>query len=176
MPISPVEIRHIEFKRRLFGYDRAGVDRALQDVAASFEGVWRERADLADRVDALEDEVARHREMEQLLRSTLVSAERAAQEVKERAQKQADLIVEEAHARARSVHREAIVDKQRLVDEARRIEALLRAALESVGAAVREGEQAEEATQKTAVTPGPTPLPPLRLDEETDPGLRKVAG
>ena len=50
MALTPVEIRHIRLGRGFRGYKRATVDRLLADVAESFEDVWRERADLADKV------------------------------------------------------------------------------------------------------------------------------
>ena len=49
MALTPVEVRHIRLKRGLLGYSRGAVDDALDEVAASFEDVWRERADLADK-------------------------------------------------------------------------------------------------------------------------------
>ena len=54
MALTPVEIRHVHLRRGFRGYRRRAVDALLEDVAASFEHVWRERADLADRVEALE--------------------------------------------------------------------------------------------------------------------------
>jgi len=53
MSYTPVEIRHVKPRRGLFGYNRAPVDRLLEEIAESFEVVWRERADHADRVDLL---------------------------------------------------------------------------------------------------------------------------
>ena len=54
MAMTPVEIRHVQLGRSLRGYRRETVDRLLSEVADSFEDVWRERADLADRVEQLE--------------------------------------------------------------------------------------------------------------------------
>jgi cell division initiation protein len=129
MPITPVEIHHLQLGRRLLGYRRSTVDRYLDEIAASFEVVWRERADLADRVEFLEGEIERHRELEALLRSTLVSAERAAQQQLEGARKQAETILSEAHAEARSIVRRAMNERERLEGEARRAAGLLRSAL-----------------------------------------------
>ena len=83
MPLTPVEIRHIELRRGVFGYKRATVHRVMDDIADSFEAVWRERAELIERVEALETELNRHVELETLLRSTLVSAERAAHDMRD---------------------------------------------------------------------------------------------
>ena len=132
MSLTPVEVRHVRFTRRPFGYRRASVDQALLDVADSFEDVWRSRADLADRVEALEGELVRHKELETLLRTTLVSAERAASELKEQAKREAGRVVEEAHAEARAVLREAAAERERLERESRRIRSLLRSALDTV--------------------------------------------
>ena len=78
MGLTPVEIRHIRLGRGFRGYRRSSVDGVLGEIADSFEDVWRERADLADQVEALEHDLQRHKELEELLRTTLVSAERSA--------------------------------------------------------------------------------------------------
>ena len=133
MALTPVEIMHMTPGKGLFGYKRGQTDRLLSEVAASFEDVWRERADLADKVEQLEADLTRFRELETLLRTTLVSAERASAEMKEQARKEAELIVTEAHAEARSVKRQALADHERLATEARVLRQRLRAALDAVG-------------------------------------------
>jgi cell division initiation protein len=130
MTLTPVEIRHLKPSRALVGgYDRDQVDRLLDEIAASFEDVWRERADLADKVEQLENDLIRYREIEGLLRTTLVSAEKAAGTLKDQARKEADLIIEEARSEARSITRRARADHDRLLDEVRRMRSLLRSAL-----------------------------------------------
>jgi cell division initiation protein len=131
MTITPVELHHIDFKRGLFGYRRGPVDQLIEEIEQSFEEVWRERAEFADRIEHLQSELARHRDLETLLRTTLVSAERSAHEMKAQAKKEADLIVEEAHAEARAATRAAVTERERLITEARKIRALLEAALDA---------------------------------------------
>ena len=101
MALTPVEIRHMTPGRSMFGYNAGATDRLLEEIAASFEDVWRERADLADKVEQLEVDLVRYRELEALLRTTLVSAERASAELKEQARREAELILTEAHAEGR---------------------------------------------------------------------------
>jgi cell division initiation protein len=132
MSLAPAEIRHAELDRGLFGYKRATVDDLLEEIVESFEQVWRERADLADKVEHLEAEIVRFRELESLLRTTLVSAERASHELRDQARKEAELIVAEAQNEARSVVRDARAELERLVAESNRIKGMLRAALETV--------------------------------------------
>jgi len=143
MALTPVEIRHMTPGTGLFGYKRAAMDRLLDEIAASFEDVWRERADLADKIEQLETDLVRYRELEALLRTTLVSAERASAELKEQARREADLILGEAHAEARAVQRTARTENERLTTESRRLRAQLRAAL----AAIEEVEDAWPAVE-----------------------------
>ena len=152
MQLTPVEVRHLELRRGLFGYRRSTVDRAIEEVADSFEAVWRERAELGERVHTLEGEVARHVELETLLRSTLVSAERASQDMKEQARREADVIVQEASAEARALIRDAIAEKDQLLTESRRIRTMLRAALEVTSEDDAEGEHAGESESPMETT------------------------
>jgi cell division initiation protein len=132
MALTPVEIRHLSFGTGFMGYNRAQTDRLLEEIAASFEDVWRERADLADKVEQLEDDLVRYRELEGLLRATLVSAERAATEVKDQARREAELMLEEARAEVRALQRAAVAENDHLVSESRKLRAQLRAALETI--------------------------------------------
>lgn len=155
MSMTPVELRHVSFGRRLLGYAPAAVDRALVETVDGFEQVWRERGELADRVEHLEGELVRYRELEALLRATLVSAEGASHEMKAQAKREAELIVGEAHAEARSIMHAARAEHERLGAEARRIRTLLRGALETVEeappAALEEGwPEAGRAEQREA--------------------------
>jgi cell division initiation protein len=132
MALTPVELRHARFGRAFIGYRRREVDKLLVDTIESFEDVWRSRADLADKVEQLEGDLVRFRELESLLRQTLVSAERASHELRDGAKREAQLIVGEAHAAARAVTRDAQSELQRLEREAARVRALLRGALETL--------------------------------------------
>jgi cell division initiation protein len=143
MAFTPVELRHVSFKRALLGYQRGSVDEAIEEVADSFETVWRERADFADRIEQLEADLKRHRELESLLRSTLTTAEQAAHELRDQARREAALVLEEAHAEARRITRDAIAERERLGAEMHRIKALLGAALDAVDDA--DGEVQAEA-------------------------------
>ena len=171
MPLTPVEIRHVDMKRSWFrGYRRKPVDHLLDEIADSFEEVWRERADLSDRLEEVEIEASKHRELEALLRSTLVSAERAAQDMKEQARRESDLIVQEAHAESRRVTREAAAERRRLEDDIVKIRAQLRASFETLGEDWSAEKPQAESQADSAVT-RPTPM-----GEITEGGIRKVAG
>jgi cell division initiation protein len=146
MALTPVEIRHITLTRSLFGYSRSVVDKLLEDIVDSFEQVWRERADLADKIERVEEDLVRYRELETLLRTTLVSAERASQDLKESARRETEVMLDEAHAEARRIRREAVADLEHMRTESRRIRSLLNAALATFG----DDHEAEEEKAKAA--------------------------
>ena len=149
MALTPVEIRHITVGRSFFGYSRADVDKLLDDIVESFEDVWRDRADVKDKVEHLEQDLVRHRELESLLRTTLVSAERASQELKEQAKRESDLVITEAHAEARRITREAAAELELLRREAQRVRSLLEAALGTIREGGTGGD--EDAARKAEV-------------------------
>jgi cell division initiation protein len=142
MAYTPVELRHVNFKRGVFGYRRASVDQTIAEVVDSFEVVWRERADNADRIEQLEADLVRHRDLESLLRSTLTTAEQAAHELKDQARREATLVLEEAHAEARRITHGALAERERLRTETHRVKALLGAALDAVEDA--DGDEGDE--------------------------------
>ena len=126
MALTPVEIRHLRPPRSLLGgYRRDPTERLFDEIVASFEDVWRERADLADKVEQLEADLVRFRELERLLRTTLVSAEQASEQLKEQARREAELILGEAQAAAREIQRRAVIDNERVVTATRRLRAQL---------------------------------------------------
>jgi len=127
-------------KTLLGGYRRDPTERMFEEIVGSFEDVWRERADLADKVEQLQTDLARFRELESVLRTTLVSAEKTSEQLKEQARREAELILTEAQAAAREIQRRAVIDNDRLVTATRRLRAQLTEA-----AAVLDDSSAEDA-------------------------------
>ena len=150
MTYTPVELRHVRVGRSLFGYNRAAVEQVIEEVAQSFEATWRERGELADKVEQLEKQLTEHKQREELLTHTLVAAEQAASDVRDRARREADAIIAEAHNEARALGRSAHAKREQLLAEAQRIEAMLRAAL---------GVIEEGTTRMAPTTLAATPVP-----------------
>jgi cell division initiation protein len=145
MGLTPVEIRHVKLGKGFWGYSRDTTDRLLEEIVISFEEVWRERADLEDKLERLESEIARYLDLETLLRKTLVSAERSAQELKDQALREAGVLLSEAHAEARLIKQRAFAEREHLRGEASRIKSLLRSALAMVDEQNGDDEAAEAA-------------------------------
>jgi len=100
MRISPMDMRAQRFRSAMRGYDRTEVVAFLTEAADDYEHAMREidrlRADLM-RMEAL---LGEHRERENNLRDTLLTAQRVVDELKENAQTEAKLVIREAQGRA----------------------------------------------------------------------------
>jgi cell division initiation protein len=133
MPITPSELRSVQIRLALRGYDREAADRLLGEVADSYDAIVAERDRLAQRVEQLEAEVDKLRELkdlETILRSAL---ERSGAEIKENATRQAELVVREAADEARSLTSTAKAEREALDREVHRVRTILRQALDLVG-------------------------------------------
>jgi len=94
--LTPLEIQKHRFSRKWKGLDPTEVGAFLDIAAEGMEDLAREKASLESRIRALEEENAEHRDRERILKETLVSAQRASEDIRAAAQAQAELIVKEA--------------------------------------------------------------------------------
>jgi len=119
MKISPMEIQRQTFSKRLRGYDAEEVRTYLNLVAEELQQFQREQAALQQEAQFLRSIVDEHRQREEILKNTLLTAQRLSEEIKETARKQgemtvkeaelqADKLVELAQGRAKSIERETI--------------------------------------------------------------------
>jgi cell division initiation protein len=163
MALTPVEIRHIRLRKALFGYQTRQTDELLADIVDSFEDVWRDRADLSDKIEQLGAELVRYRELEQLLRTTLVSAERASQQMTDQTRRETESVLDEARAEAREILREATAERERLNAEINRIRAQLAAVLATIGGELPTGERSsKESTLETPPAQQPAAPAPVQ--------------
>jgi cell division initiation protein len=112
MKLTPLDIRHKDFKRGMRGYVDTEVDEFLDEIADEFERLFKENIEMSERCEALQEKIDHYRTLEETLQKTLVSAQRSAEELKVNAQKEAQLILHEAELKARQMVNESYADKQ----------------------------------------------------------------
>ena len=94
--MTPLEVQKHEFPTRWRGYDPVEVESYLSLVAEEMVDLARSNSELETRVRLLQEENSEHRERERILKETLLAAQRASDDIRSSAQKQAELIVQEA--------------------------------------------------------------------------------
>lgn len=110
MKLTPLDIQQMAFRVRFRGYDRAEVDRFLEDLSMTVETQNREMTMLRDKLAATEAHLAELKKTESTLSHTLVSTQALAEELKQIAQRDAELIMKEAELKAAELLREARSD------------------------------------------------------------------
>ncbi|MGB0647368.1 MAG: DivIVA domain-containing protein [Bradymonadia bacterium] len=119
MKITPIEIERHQFQRVFRGCDPVEVKAFLSQVARQIEDLVRENQVLKETHVRLNDELSELRGHEAQLRNALASAGRVTDEMKEAAQKEAQLITAEATLEAEKIVANARSDLSRLTEENR---------------------------------------------------------
>ncbi len=114
MKLTPLDIRHKEFRRAVRGYSDEDVDVFLDEVADEFERVFQQNVELQDRLERLEQQVQQYESLRETLQNTLVSAQQQADETKANAHKEAELILKDAELKGRDLVNQSYTDKQKV--------------------------------------------------------------
>ena len=101
MELTPLDIRNQTFHKKSFsGYDPDEVKAFLETTATAFENMFRDRTNLTERLKVAEERVNYYRQIEKTIQEAVVTMQRTINEVKASAEKEAEIIVAEAKARA----------------------------------------------------------------------------
>jgi cell division initiation protein len=121
MNVSPLDLRQQRFHSRFRGFDRIEVTSFLAAVADDYEEALRETDRLRQDLARLEAVLAEHRQHEQNLRSTLMTAQQLSENLKGTSEKEAERIIREAESRS-----QLLLDKtqSRLEDVQREIDGM----------------------------------------------------
>src|SRR5471032_977318 len=100
MNVSPLDLRQQRFHSRFRGFDKIEVTAFLAAVAEDYEQALRETDRLRQDIARLEALLVEHRGHEQILKSTLVTAQKLADDLKTHAELEATRIIREAEGRS----------------------------------------------------------------------------
>jgi cell division initiation protein len=116
--LTPLEIQKQTFSRVLKGYSADEVRAYLHLVAEEIERLLRENDRLLRDVTNLREDIDDHTNRERILKDTLLSAQRVAEELTANARKEAELIVKDSELLAERLVAQA---QQRVADLERSI-------------------------------------------------------
>ncbi|NLD99533.1 MAG: DivIVA domain-containing protein [Fibrobacter sp.] len=107
MHITPLDIRNQPFKKVWRGYDIDLVRAFCEQVATEYESVIRQNSEFATQIKNLEQRLEGFTKIERILNETLLTAQKATDEARVNAQKEAELILKDANLRAERYEDEA---------------------------------------------------------------------
>ena len=105
--LTPVDVRRYDFGTAMRGYDRARVDQFRDQVADELERLTRAVNDLDGKSRAMAEQLKVYRERDKALNEALISAQQIREEMKQQAQREADLMMREAQAKAAEMHEDS---------------------------------------------------------------------
>jgi cell division initiation protein len=106
MNVSPLDLRQQRFKSTFRGFDKVEVTSFLSAVAEDYEQALRDTDRMRQDMMRMEAIINEHREHERTLKTTLITAQRLADDIKAHAEHEAQRILREAEGRS-----ELLLDK-----------------------------------------------------------------
>lgn len=100
MKLTPLDIQRHSFQTRFRGAARDEVRTFLNLVAEEMEQLRAENEKVSEEARRFSALLTEHHEREQILKNTLVSAQRTSEELKENAKKQSQMLLREAELTA----------------------------------------------------------------------------
>lgn len=113
--LTPHDVRGQEFQRAVRGYDRQEVEDFKERLADEIERLMRERAQLEERLSNFQEQLRAFRDRERAMNEALLAAQQLRVDAEEQASREAEGILREAKA-----------ESVRVVEEAKRMETLVR--------------------------------------------------
>lgn len=101
--IKPSDIETKEFKKVALGYSADEVDEFLDEILIDYHRLYKERVDLKDKIDILNQDLDYYRSIEKSLQKTLALAEKKAEEIKETAELEKQEIEKRAQIKAEEI-------------------------------------------------------------------------
>ncbi len=99
--ITPQDIREKAFEKAMFGgYDMAGIDEFLEELANEVAALQKENAVLKGKMKVLVEKVDEYRKSEEALNGAVISAQRLGVMIENEAKQKAAVIIAEAEAEA----------------------------------------------------------------------------
>lgn len=98
--LTALDVRRYDFGNALRGYDRARVDQFRDQVAEELERLTRANQELDQKARNFHEQLKSFRERDKALNDALVSAQQLRGDIREQAEREAQLILREARAEA----------------------------------------------------------------------------
>lgn len=117
MRITPIDIAHKSFHRKMMGLDPDEVMEFLRFVSDEMESIIRERNALKESLREKELAVAEYRERDELLKSTITTATRMSEKMQGDAEREAKLIIQDATQKGEMIIRDSRDSLKRIYQE-----------------------------------------------------------
>jgi cell division initiation protein len=117
MNVTPLDITQKQFRKVFRGLDPEQVEAFLGLVAVELEALLKDYANLNDDNRRKAEEIQAFRGRERALQETLVAAQKASEEIRDSARKEAEITISDAELQAEKIVQAAHTRFLRIVDD-----------------------------------------------------------
>jgi cell division initiation protein len=117
MNITPLDITQKQFRKVFRGFDPEEVEAFMALIATEFEALVKEANALRETNQRNVEEIAEYRSRERALQQTLVTAQKASEEIRESARKEAEITLSDAELQADKIVQAGHARFLRIVDD-----------------------------------------------------------
>lgn len=114
--LTPLDVRRYEFGKAIRGYDPERVNQFRDQVAEELERLSRLNQELEAKARGFHEQLRAFRERDKAINEALVSAQQLRGDIREQADKEAELILREARAEAARIVEDARGEIRRIQD------------------------------------------------------------
>jgi DivIVA domain-containing protein len=101
--LTPLDIRRFDFGSALRGYDKSRVDEFRDQVAAEVEYLLKQCQELENKAKGFHEQLRAFRERDKALNEALISAQQLRGDIREQADREAQLVIREAKAEGEKI-------------------------------------------------------------------------
>ncbi len=122
MKLSPQDIINQEFKIKMKGFDKEEVKHFLIQMADILESEILEKEAIKKELERKKENLLRLKKRDDVLRETLISAQKFSHDIKSNAEKESDIIIREAELKGDEIVNTALVRRKELREEIKNLQ------------------------------------------------------
>jgi DivIVA domain-containing protein len=161
--LTPLDVRRTDFPNALRGYDKTVVEQFRERVYEELERLTKVNQDLETKAKNFHEQLRAFRERDKALNEALVAAQQLRAEIREQAEREAQLILREARAEGERAVEGARSEVRRLQAELDTLERARRAFLAQLRTVCE-----RQLSEIDAASSAPTPVIPAPAEADDD--------
>jgi len=122
MKLTPQEIISQTFSMKFKGFNPDEVQGFLQQIAETLENEIQEKEELKSGMERLRESLAKLEKKEELLRDTLIAAQKFSSEIKANSHKEAELITKDAEIKSEEIVKHAVIRQMAIREEIKNLQ------------------------------------------------------
>ena len=107
-----------KFNYEANGYNKAEVNKFVNDVIAETEGIIKKYQEQKKEIESLKDKLNHYEQLENTLKQSLINAEKTGDNIKQLAREEADSIIKDAKHNASRIVNESLLKAEKIENQA----------------------------------------------------------